>query len=64
MSLFAGRYTYKKYDISFWYTPRTLKAMIWKPNTLILVKKFFVRGSDYRRLRGRVVKYIDSLVNG
>jgi hypothetical protein len=59
MSVFAGEYTYKNYSVTFWKTPKTLKALIWKPNSLTLVKKFFVRDDDFVKLKRRVIKYLD-----
>lgn len=59
MSLYAGRKIIKKYEVEFWYTPKTLKALIWKPNSLILVKKFYVRDKSYQRLKDRVAKWME-----
>jgi hypothetical protein len=59
MSIYAGKSSYKGFDIEFWYTPKTLKVLAWKPNSLTLIKKFFVRDGDYQSLRSRVVKWLD-----
>jgi hypothetical protein len=56
MAISAGKYTYKNYDILFWLTPKAIKATIWKPNSSILVKRFFVRSSTengYVKLKKR-----------
>lgn len=64
MSVFAGKYIYKNYDIMFWKTPKTMKATIWKFNTSILQKRFIVRDTtpdQFITLKKRVIAYLDKI---
>lgn len=61
MAIYGGKGTYKGYDITFMFTPKRVWARIWKPNSLVLVKRFLRK--DSVEAKKAAMNYLDNLEN-